>query len=75
MINNAQYKILVVDDNKTILQMISKCLCEEGYAVNTQIDPGNALEQLNENRPDLILSDIEMPEMDGYQFYEEIQNR
>jgi putative two-component system response regulator len=57
--------ILVVDDSPTIRQLVSKALEEAGFQVMTAENGKQALARIKERRPDLIISDINMPEMDG----------
>lgn len=57
--------ILVVDDEITIGEMLRACLEEEGYEVSVAYDGRQAIEHLAERRPDLVLSDVMMPRMDG----------
>jgi diguanylate cyclase (GGDEF)-like protein len=58
-------KVLVVDDERNILDIIKFNLEVEGYDVITSLDGEDALEKVHEARPDLILCDIMMPELDG----------
>jgi len=67
-------KILVVDDEITICFMLENFLSEE-YDVISFNDGINALEWLEGNLPDLIISDIEMPNMDGYEFLVQVRDR
>jgi len=60
-------KILVVDDEKDIVEMLKYNLEKEGYKVFTALNGTRALEQTQENKPDLILLDVMMPEMDGWE--------
>jgi signal transduction histidine kinase len=66
-------RILVVEDHKSMSRAIQGILESEGYTVFTATDGMNALEMMDEVRPDLILADIMMPRMDGYTLYEEIR--
>jgi twitching motility two-component system response regulator PilG len=59
--------ILVVDDSATVRKLISGKLEKCGHEVVCAIDGVDALEKLKEISPDLILLDINMPRMDGYQ--------
>lgn len=59
--------ILVVDDNHENLRIVSNFLKEEGYRIALALDGNGALKILNENRIDLVLLDVMMPEMDGYE--------
>jgi len=58
-------KVLVVDDERNILDIIKFNLEVEGYDVITSLDGEDALKKVHEARPDLILCDIMMPELDG----------
>jgi twitching motility two-component system response regulator PilG len=60
-------KILVVEDSSTIRKVISITLSQEGYEIIEAGDGLEALSRLNESKPDLILLDIILPKMDGYQ--------
>lgn len=64
-------KILIVDDEVGIRETISEILICQNYATKTAVNGIEALEILKTWTPDLILSDINMPEMDGYTFFEE----
>jgi putative two-component system response regulator len=57
--------ILVVDDSPTIRQLVSKALEEAGFQVMTAENGKQAFTRIKERPPDLIISDINMPEMDG----------
>ncbi len=58
--------ILVVDDSLTVRRVTQRLLTREGYRVVTAKDGFDALERLAEERPAVMLSDIEMPRMDGF---------
>ena len=58
-------RILVVDDEEDTRELLRALLESEGYAVTTAADGEAALARVQETRPDLILLDIMMPEMDG----------
>jgi chemosensory pili system protein ChpA (sensor histidine kinase/response regulator) len=60
--------VLIVDDSLTIRKVTSRLMMREGYAVETARDGFEALQAVNERRPDIILLDIEMPKMDGFEF-------
>jgi len=64
-------KILVVDDLEDFLYMIETILKENGYEVATAKDGIEALDKLKEESIDVIISDILMPRMDGFQFCRE----
>jgi len=58
--------VLVVDDSITVRRVTQRLLQREGYRVALAADGLQALERLQEERPALVLSDIEMPRMDGF---------
>jgi two-component system, cell cycle response regulator DivK len=60
-------KILLVDDMLINLKVACAVLCHDGYHVETAQDGEEALQMLRDHRPDLIVSDIQMPKMDGLQ--------
>ena len=57
---------MVVDDSLTVRRVTQRLLVREGWRVVTAKDGLDALEQLAEERPLVLLSDIEMPRMDGF---------
>jgi chemosensory pili system protein ChpA (sensor histidine kinase/response regulator) len=60
-------RILVVDDSITVRRVTEKFLNTQEYAVSTAKDGMDALEQIGEFLPDVVLLDIEMPRMDGFE--------
>jgi chemosensory pili system protein ChpA (sensor histidine kinase/response regulator) len=60
--------ILVVDDSVSIRQVVSRLMENQGWRVRTARDGLDALEQVRREPPDLIVLDIEMPRMNGYEF-------
>jgi DNA-binding response OmpR family regulator len=61
-------KILVVDDDKDIVYMLKTGLEANGYEVITAIDGQKALELIKTDVPDLMITDLTMPNMDGWHF-------
>jgi CheY-like chemotaxis protein len=64
---NTEATILVVDDESAIREMLSEVLLEEGYRVVTAQDGLEAIERIEEEPPDLVVSDVSMPVLDGGQ--------
>jgi len=62
------HKILIVDDEAHILQVLSLKLRNCGYDIATAIDGEDALYQVTSDPPDLIISDVQMPYMNGLEF-------
>ncbi len=60
--------ILVVDDQASVRRLLQDYLTEQGFRVVTASDGENAIYQARHELPDVILLDIMMPKMDGYQF-------
>ena len=59
---------MIVDDSLTVRKITSRLLNREGFDVVTARDGVEALEMLENEAPDVILLDIEMPRMDGFEF-------
>ncbi|MEM7714710.1 MAG: hybrid sensor histidine kinase/response regulator [Cyanobacteria bacterium P01_A01_bin.68] len=72
-IANKQDKILAVDDVYDNLLAVEVILEEDGYEITLQEDSTKALAIVEESPPDLILLDVMMPEMDGYEFTRRIR--
>jgi len=60
-------KLLIVDDEADTLKLVSLMLERQGYEVSTAVNGREALEKIEANKPDLILLDVMMPEMDGFE--------
>ncbi len=65
--------VMVVDDSLTVRKITSRLLAREGYHVALAKDGVDALEQLLELMPDVVISDIEMPRMDGFDLVRNIR--
>jgi diguanylate cyclase (GGDEF)-like protein len=59
--------ILIVDDTPTNLEILVDYLAEQGFDISVAMDGLSALEQISETRPDLILLDVRMPGIDGFE--------
>jgi PAS domain S-box-containing protein len=66
-------KILIVDDTPTILHVLYEILTEKTYQVHAVNSGSHAIQAVQTNPPDLILLDIMMPEMNGYQVCEHLK--
>jgi CheY-like chemotaxis protein len=64
----APLRVLVVDDDEQIRGLVALALLDEGFEVLTAADGLIALTRLEDYPPDVILLDMHMPEMDGWQF-------
>jgi len=65
--------ILLVDDDKEVLEMTGDLLSRRGFDVVPMTNAAEALTFLSRERPDIILADVLMPEMDGYTFYKALK--
>ncbi|MDN5512472.1 Hpt domain-containing protein [Acinetobacter sp.] len=65
--SNARRLIMIVDDSVTVRKVTSRLLERQGFDVVTAKDGVDAMEQLENVKPDLMLLDIEMPRMDGFE--------
>jgi two-component system alkaline phosphatase synthesis response regulator PhoP len=74
MKDKKQYKILVVDDEKDIQEFIEYNLKKEGYEVFLANNGIEAIEEAKRIKPDLILMDVMMPQMDGIQACQQIKS-
>ncbi|MCI0807291.1 MAG: response regulator transcription factor, partial [Chloroflexi bacterium] len=61
-------KIMVVDDEPRLVSIVEAYLKQEGFEVQTASNGQEALFAVRESKPDLIILDVMMPEMDGYEF-------
>src|SRR5205085_6775237 len=71
----SKYKVLVVDDDATIRESLTMLLTEEGYEVTTAAHGFDALLQLKGSLPDVITSDLNMPQMSGFEFLSVVRRR
>ncbi len=68
-------KILVVDDNQDSRELVVKVLKNRGYQIIEAVDGEDALEKAFSERPDLILMDISIPKIDGYEVTRRLKSR
>jgi DNA-binding response OmpR family regulator len=69
------FKILVVDDEPDIVQVVSGRLTREGYAVATAFDGEEALTKFAAFDPDLVLLDLTMPKLNGFEVLKQIREK
>jgi len=65
--------ILVVDDNQSLVRLLEGVLKRNGYDVLTAFDGVEGLRAARRHKPDLVILDIVMPKMDGYEVCRELQ--
>lgn len=66
-------RVLVVDDSPTDRQFVTTLLQKQGYQVTTAVDGVDALEKIAAERPPLIVLDIILPKMNGYQVLRQLK--
>lgn len=66
-------RILIIEDDQLLLKMYKIKLSSEGFEVDTALDGIEGLKKLSEKIPDMILLDLMMPNMDGFEFLEIIR--
>ncbi len=65
--------VLTVDDSRTMRDMLKLALVEAGYRVVQAVDGAHGLEVLREETPDVIITDINMPKLDGFGFIKAVR--
>ena len=65
--DNEQSVILIVDDDPSIREIVGRVLEDEGYRIETAPDGLRGLEQFYKVLPNLIILDVKMPELDGWE--------
>ena len=66
-------RILIVDDTPALLDVIRACLEDEGYQVRTCLESRNAVEMAQQQRRDVIMLDVVMPEVSGWEVLAELR--
>jgi CheY-like chemotaxis protein len=72
-LNPGDYTVLVVDDEPNIARLVEVNLEEAGYQVKTAVNGANALEVLEQGGVDMVVCDIMMPVMDGYELLNKLR--
>jgi len=62
--------VLAIDDSRTIREMLNSALTDAGFSVYLAVDGQDGLEMLAETAPDVVITDINMPRLDGFGFIE-----
>ncbi|HMK55724.1 MAG TPA: sigma-54 dependent transcriptional regulator [Dissulfurispiraceae bacterium] len=71
MSSRENFRIVIVDDERSFLLLMTRILEDAGYSVRGYADPEEALKAINSMSPNLVISDLKMPKMDGIRFMEE----
>lgn len=72
---NKQYRLLVVDDEQDVLSLLETLLKKDGHEVETAMSGEEALAKMEENIPDLVITDLYMDGMNGMQLMESIHSK
>ena len=67
--------ILIVDDSKTVRNLVAFIMKKEGFTVTTAVDGMDGLEKLYSTPVDLVISDVNMPRMDGFTFIKNVREQ
>jgi DNA-binding NarL/FixJ family response regulator len=68
-------RILIVDDDDLSLKVLTRHLSQQGYQVYTATSGAEGLERFSQDNPDLVVSDVVMPDMDGFEFCRQLRLR
>ena len=68
-----QYRILVIDDSTTNIVLLEAILSEKGYQIETALNAKEAFIKIEKQIPDLILLDLLMPKVSGFDFLEQLR--
>jgi len=71
--NSAKKTVLVIDDDATTLRIVEQTLLDAGYNVLTAQDGEQGLKITQDNNPDVIITDVLMPGMDGFMLFKELK--
>lgn len=74
MSENHAKKVLIVDDEPNIVLSLEFLMKQAGYSASTATDGEMALEQMRQTKPDLVLLDINMPKLNGYEVCQAIRD-
>lgn len=66
-------KVMLVDDSPTVLMSMKAILAKSGFDVATAVDGQDAMQKVGGERPQLIISDLNMPRMDGMTFITQVR--
>ncbi len=75
MATSVRSKILIVDDDESQRALLCDILSGQGFHVEQAVDGVDALEKVDQFSPDVILTDLNMPRMDGFEFIRQLRQR
>ena len=72
---NTNLKILILDDEEIVVTRLKAALEKEGYVVETFIDSRNAKQRIEENKFDIVVTDLKMANIDGMQLFQFVKEK
>ena len=72
---NTNLKILILDDEEIVVTRLKAALEKEGYVVETFIDSRNAKQRIEENKYDIVVTDLKMANIDGMQLFHFVKDK
>ena len=72
--NKAPYDILIIDDSKYIIELLTQIFTLKGYTCKAVRDFSSAMNELNNYKPKIIFLDVNMPDLNGYNFCKMIKS-
>ena len=75
MNSNQRCSVLIVEDDASIAEFVESVLSDEGYEVRIALDAEKALQEIEQERPDVVLLDLLLPGMAGQAFLQELRRR
>jgi DNA-binding response OmpR family regulator len=74
-VDNARYKILIADDDASVSKLLERTLRTDGYQVVAATDGQQAIDLTLRERPDLLILDLTMPKLNGYEVTRTLRER
>ncbi len=68
-------QVLAIDDSRTMRNLLQATLCSAGFAVDLAEDGEDGLRRFDQSDPDIVITDINMPKLDGFGFIEAARQR
>jgi DNA-binding NtrC family response regulator len=69
-----EISIVIVDDEQVFCDLLSKTLKRAGYQVRTTNDSAKALEMLSRQKAEVVITDVKLPQMDGFELLKEVKS-
>ena len=67
------FRVLIVEDDELLLRLMKLKFEQSGYVVETAPDGASALAQIRKNKPDVVITELMLPKMDGFQLMREME--